>query len=209
MAEPFSIRIFVPDGDPESIQLVDKLNWTGIGIAFPRRKWSDVKSRQEFSSMGIYMLCGYGASLKEIDDDLIDEDRPTIYIGQADVLQSRIDTHYKNKDFWDRCVIFTTTNNILNRAHVNWIEYALIEKAKTSGRCYLDNDVSPKEPRLTEAEKADTKAFLKEILQILPLVNVRVFETINPVATPHATLPSGQSGSNNVGNDTIVVPARK
>ncbi len=209
MPEPFTIRIFVPDGDPESVQVVDKLNWTGVGIAFPRRKWPDVKSRQEFNSMGIYLLCGYGTSFKEVDDDLGEDDLPTIYIGQADVLQSRIGAHYKNKDFWDRCTIFTTTNNSLNRAHVNWIEYALIEKAKTSGRCHLDNDVSPREPRLTEAEKADTKAFLKEILQILPLVNVRVFETINPVATPHATLPDVQTSSSNIENDTIVVPAKK
>ncbi|MGY8817622.1 MAG: GIY-YIG nuclease family protein, partial [Pseudomonadales bacterium] len=125
----------------ESVQVVDKLNWTGVGIAFPRRKWSDVKDRQEFNSMGIYILCGYETSLKEIDDDIIDEGRPTIYIGQADVLQSRIDAHHKKKDFWDRCVIFTTTNNTLNRAHVIWLEYALIDKAKASGRCHLDNDV--------------------------------------------------------------------
>ena len=111
MPEPFTIRIFVPDGDPESVQVVDKLNWTGVGIAFPRRKWPDVKSRQEFSSMGIYLLCGYGTSFKEVDDDLGEDDLPTIYIGQADVLQSRIDAHYKNKDFWDRCTTFTTNIN--------------------------------------------------------------------------------------------------
>ena len=40
-------------------------------------------------------------------------------------------------------------------------------------------------------------------------MNVRVFETINPVATPHATLPDVQPSSSNVENDTIVVPAKK
>ena len=209
MSEPFTIRIYVPDGDPESIQVVDKLNWTGVGLSFPRRKWPEVKNRSEFSSMGIYILSGYDTNFKEADDDLVEDDLSTIYIGQADVLQSRIDAHYKNKDFWDRCTIFTTTNNSLNRAHVHWIEYALIDKAKNSGRCHLDNEVSPKEPRLTAPDKADTKAFLKEILQILPIMNVRVFETINPVATPQAALPSIQSSSKNLDNDTIVVPAKK
>lgn len=26
---PFSIRIFVPDGDPDGLRMVEKSNWTG------------------------------------------------------------------------------------------------------------------------------------------------------------------------------------
>jgi transposase len=32
-ADPFTIRIFVADGDPEGIRLVDRMNWTGVGVA--------------------------------------------------------------------------------------------------------------------------------------------------------------------------------
>ena len=39
MAEPFTIRIFVPDGDPEGVRIIDRMNWTGTGIAFPRGSW--------------------------------------------------------------------------------------------------------------------------------------------------------------------------
>ena len=119
MPEPFTIRIFVPDGDPESVQVIDKLNWTGVGIAFPRRKWPNVKSRQEFNSMGIYLLCGF----KEVDDDLGENDLPTIYIGQADVLQTRIDAHYKNKDFHQ---IFFLRQRHLNKQHLHQILLLLV-----------------------------------------------------------------------------------
>ena len=44
------------------------------------------------------------------------------------------------------------------------------DKAVPSG-----NGNVPQEPALTEAEKADTQGFLKEILKILPLVGLRVF----------------------------------
>ena len=26
--DPFTIRIFVPDGDPEGIRIIDRMNWT-------------------------------------------------------------------------------------------------------------------------------------------------------------------------------------
>jgi|ERR1039457_5307364 hypothetical protein len=67
----------------------------------------------------------------------------------------------------------------------------------------------PQEPGLTEAEKADTQAFLKEIFQILPLVGLRAFEFPKAVATPKTstiTLPQKQPSHQ---PDTIIVPAQK
>ena len=44
-------------------------------------------------------------------------------------------------------------------------------------RCHLDErQRTTGAKNLSEAEKADTQAFLREILQILPLVGLRVFE---------------------------------
>jgi hypothetical protein len=37
--DPFTIRIFEPDGDPEGIKIIDRMNWTGMGISFPLEKW--------------------------------------------------------------------------------------------------------------------------------------------------------------------------
>ena len=45
MPDPFTIRIFVPDGDPEGVRLIDRLNWTGLGVVFPRARWRDVHAR--------------------------------------------------------------------------------------------------------------------------------------------------------------------
>ena len=52
----------------------------------------------------------------------------------------------------------------------------------------LNNGNLPQEPALKEAEKADIQAFLKEIFQILPLVGLRAFEYVKPVATPKASM---------------------
>lgn len=201
MPEAFTIRIYVPDGDPEGVRIIDRLNWTGVGLAFPRVKWKEICKRSEFLNAGVYILVGY----KDEDDDL-----PTIYIGQGDGVKNRIDSHEKNKDFWDWGITFTSTNNGLNRAHITWLEYALVKRANRANRCHLDNGNLPQEPALAESEKADTKAFLKEVLQILPLVGLRAFEVAKAVVSPKATSSDSASTGTKKGiRDTIVVPAKK
>jgi hypothetical protein len=92
---------------------------------------------------------------------------------------------------------------------VTWLEYALIDRANQVKRCHLDNGNVPQEPALTEAEKADIQAFLKEILQILPLVGLRAFEFPKPVAVPKATTADSVSKPHTHKPDTVIVPAQK
>lgn len=198
--DPFTIRIFVPDGDPEGVRIIDRMNWTGLGIVFPRSKWQEVKQRSEFIRTGVYILVGY----KGQDDDL-----PTLYIGQADGVKNRIEFHYQSKDFWDWGIVFVSNSGGLNRAHVTWLEHALVDRATKTKRCHLDNGNIPQEPAFTEAEKADTKGFLKEIFQILPLVGLRAFEFAKPVATPKATTAEAKLEPHSHKLDTVIVPAQK
>lgn len=91
VSDPFTIRIFVPDGNPEGVRIIDRMNWTGLGIAFPRDQWLHIRQRNEFSKTGIYILVGF-----QTEDDL-----PTLYIGQGDGIRNRIEAHFGNKEFWD------------------------------------------------------------------------------------------------------------
>ena len=145
MADPFTIRIFVPDGDAEGVRLIDRMNWTGLGLVFPRAKWPEVRKRPEMLRTGVYVLVGY----KSDEDDL-----PTIYVGQADSVRDRIQSHSKTKDFWHWSVVFVSSGDGLNRAHVTWLEHALLKRATEARRCHLDNGNAPQEPGLSEAEKA-------------------------------------------------------
>jgi hypothetical protein len=197
--DPFTIRIFVPDGDPEGVRIIDRMNWTGRGIVFPREKWGDTRKRPDLAFAGVYILAGY----KEESDDL-----PTVYIGQADGVGNRIESHIQKKDFWSWGAIFVSSGGDLNRAHVTWLEYSLISRAQQFGLCRLDNGNVPQEPALSEAEKADTQAFLKEMLQILPLVGLRMFEASRTVATTKASDLSGDP-SHQGENTVLIVPAQQ
>jgi hypothetical protein len=213
MPDAFQIKIFVPDGDPEGLRIISRMDWAGLGIAFPRSKWLDIRQRPEFSCAGVYILEG----IQEDDSaapiaSIPPPASPTIYIGQGDCVRGRIDTHFQKRDFWSRGIVcVSTTSGLLNRAHVTWLEYALLKQATEMHRCRLANETTPSEPRLSEAEKADTQAFLKPILQILPLVGLRAFEPLAPVATPKTStltppLPTEESSQE---PDTIIVPAQE
>jgi hypothetical protein len=127
------------------------------------------------------------------------------------VIRNRIDSHFQNKDFWDRAIVFTASNSSLNKAHVKWLEYALVNRAVQAKRCILENGTEPQEPALSEAERADTQAFLNEVLQILPLVGLRAFEIPKAVATPQLSSPP-EVASPAVAKgqlDTMIAPAQK
>lgn len=53
---PCSLRIFVPDGKPDGLRVIEKSNWTGIGLVFPRSEFSAAKSREESERTGVYIL---------------------------------------------------------------------------------------------------------------------------------------------------------
>ncbi len=195
MPQPYTIRLFVPDGNPDNLKVIDKMNWTGVGLEISRSAWAAHKSRPELQQAGVYILLGYSEG----------EDLPTIYVGQGDGVYGRIDSHEKKKNFWDRALVFVSSNGGLNRAHITWLEWALIQKATAAGRCKLDNAANPTEPVLTESEKADTREFLNEILSVLPLVEIRLFEKPIKIKAAQDT-EAGISAK--IIQDTVVVPAQ-
>lgn len=194
---PYTIRIFVQDGDPEGIRIVDKMNWTGCCITFPRERWKEVRNQDELRRPGVYVLVGH-------DDEA---DLASVYIGQAEDVSVRLESHEKNKDFWDRAVVFVSSSNALNKAHVTWIECKLIDLAKCYRQCVLLNGTGPQELSLSRSERSDTEAFLREMLSIYPLLGVKAFEKPKVIAVPHEEPSVSRSAKEEP--DTLVVPARE
>ena len=196
MNDPYSIKIHVVTGDPEGFRIIDQMNWTGQGLVFPRTEWPAVRSHEGFGRPGVYVLVGY-----ETDEDELF----TVYIGEGDGIRDRLESHFRNKDFWSWAVAFVSTNNTLNKAHIQWLEFALIERARRINRCKIGNTNTPQEPVLSPADRSDTSSFFKEVLQILPLVGLRVFDELKAVIP--ATVSIVPAAANTDVFDTVVVPA--
>lgn len=91
---------------------------------------------------------------------------------------------------------------------MQWLEYALVQRAREVGQCILDNGNVPQAPALSEHEEADVGGFLEQMLKILPLVNLRAFERVKPVAVPTSETKPEVSKAK-IMADTVVVPAQK
>lgn len=165
-AQGFSVRIFVPAGDPEGLKIVEKSNWTGQGIVFPRSLFPEARKRDELKRTGVYVLWG-PVEFSQL---------PQAYVGEGDSVLSRLDIHAKNKDFWTHGVVFTSKDHNLNKAHVKYIESRLVALASKAKKCELDNANVPQEPLLSEADRVDAEGFLSDILLCLPVVGVSLFE---------------------------------
>jgi hypothetical protein len=163
----YSVRLFMPHGDPDGLRIIDQPNWSGVGVAFPRGAYKDVSKRKEFERTGIYILVGPGPDGGAL---------PSLYIGQSDRIQTRLDSHHKNKDFWEWAVFFVSKDNALNVAAAQYIESRLIERAAAAKRCHLDNGNEPSGPNLGDADAADAEGFLAHMLRVLPLLGISAFE---------------------------------
>src|SRR5690348_12402125 len=104
-ARAFSIRIFLPDGTPDGIKIVEKSNWIGCAIVCPRGAFPDLRARPEFRKTGVYVLIGQTSP----------DDPPTVYVGEGDPVGDRLAQHQKAKDFWTTVVFFTSKDNNLKR----------------------------------------------------------------------------------------------
>ncbi|HWP30896.1 MAG TPA: GIY-YIG nuclease family protein [Fimbriimonadales bacterium] len=165
-SQGFSVRIFMPSGDPEGLRIVEKSNWTGQGIVFPRSLFTEARTRPELKRTGVYVLWGPAES----------GGLPLVYVGEGDVVLPRLEQHFKQKDFWTHAAVFTSKDHNLNKAHVQYLEARLISLASEAKRAELDNATVPQLPALSEADAADAEAFLNDLLLCLPVVGVSLFE---------------------------------
>ncbi|MEV6637759.1 GIY-YIG nuclease family protein [Actinoplanes sp. NPDC051470] len=163
-----SIRIFLIDRTPTGRRLSGLSQWTGGSFDFARSDYNKARTQTELKRTGVYILVGPNEG---------DGKETRIYIGESNVIRVRIDKHHIEKDFWSRAFVFTSNAESLNKAHVLYLEARLLELARAAGVAAIDNDTEPEaEGRLSEPEQADMDAYLNEMLVLLPVLGLSVFE---------------------------------
>src|SRR5216683_446438 len=125
---PFTLRIFVVDGDPDGLRCVERSNWTGKAVVFPRSLYGQIRNRDEFQQTGVYLLIG---PRPEADSEML-------YLGEGDPVRPRLDEHFARKDFWTKAIFFVAPGQ-LNKAYVQYLEAQLVARARSAKRMHLDN----------------------------------------------------------------------
>lgn len=162
-----TIKIFLPYGDPKSVRVAELSNWSGKAIAAPRSEIEKLLLRPEMNKAGIYLLLGIDPS----------DGQDIAYIGEAEVVSSRIKQH-KTKDDWNSIIVFISTNENLTKSHIRYLEGRLIEIGLSVGRYKMTNQKSSG-AHLPESDQHDMEGFLDRIMQLLPILGT---ELVTPVA---------------------------
>lgn len=155
------------DGTPDGLRIVERSNWTGRALMVSRAEYPAIRHRDELGRPGVYLLRGQaergGLGAR-------------IYIGEADTARTRIDNHIRGKDFWDELILFTSKDDMLNKAHIRYLESRLVELATDANQAELENNNAPQRPALSEPERDDAESFLENMLLIYPVLGVTAFE---------------------------------
>lgn len=177
-----SIRLFLVNGTPRGLMTAEIVNWTGQITSAPREDLGELVKRADAQRTGIYLLLG---------DDPESPGNTRAYIGEADVVSSRLQYHARaeikgGKDFWERALILTSKDANLTKAHARYLEARLISMARDARRVNLENGTAPEPPRLPEADISDMEDYIRQANIVLPILGVDVFRPTRPPALPHS-----------------------
>ena len=164
-----TIRIYLADGTPTGIRYAELVNWTGQALVCPRGRIGELAKWEEAQRPGVYFLVG--------DDE--SESRSVVYVGEAENVLLRLQTHLKNKDFWSRVVLFTSKDENVNKSHVRFLEARLVEMANKAGRVRLENGNAPQLPTLPRPDRDAMEDFLDRLRVLLGALG---FPILQPVA---------------------------
>lgn len=183
-----SIRLFLVDGTPGGLVTAEIMNWTGHVLAGPRSDLAALLRREEAHRTGVYLLIG---------DDPDRLGGLQIYIGEGDDIGARLSSHSREKDFWQRCLIVTSKDTNLTKAHARYLEARLIDWAHSAQRSHVTNVTAPAPIALPEADVSDMESFLSQVEIVLPVLGLNVLRSaprpasaVVANAAPSAVVPA-------------------
>lgn len=188
-----TIRIYLDDGSTAGIRHAEIVNWTGQAISAARIQVKSLSAWDESKKPGVYFLFG------------VDEcsGNPAVYIGEAENVLDRLQSHIANKDFWNEVVFFTSKDENLTKSHVKYLESRLIQYAKQAERYSVLNGNEPQLPVLPRGDRDAMEEFLSNIRILLGVIGHKTLEVL-------ANHETSQSGSESAGNDSdVMLPERK
>ncbi len=160
MAKAKTINLLLEDGSLDGLITIADSQWnSGELYSVPRERAESILSSEAVKKFGVYMLLS----------------QKMVYVGQASDLSRRIKQHIVGKDWWERVIVLTTTDDSLNRSDIDYLESVLIKKANDNNRLDTDNKNKGNKIKVTKFRKVELEQYLEEALFLMQLIGVDVF----------------------------------
>lgn len=177
-----TIQIFLPTGEPRGIRMAELTTRIVQAYLVPRSDLHEAKRQPELDQMAVYFLFG------ESDQ----EAKPLVHIGKTEDLKARLEFHDKTKSFWRTAVLGISKTQSFTQAHIRYLEWYCVQKAREAGRFRLENENNPGKPFVTDAMEADILDSFETLKILMAALGFPVFEPLVPEATDKTFSLSGK-----------------
>ncbi|MCE0495934.1 GIY-YIG nuclease family protein [Vibrio salinus] len=163
-----SMRIFFADGSPTGLRQVEVGNWSGLALACPRVRFSEISDWPESQRPGVYFLLEKPSG----------EEGNQVYIGESENVLKRLASHDRDRDFWNEVIIFTSKDENLTKAHIKYLEARLIELTQSADRYTLENGNNATKSSLPRADMSDMEGYIDFIKLVLGSLGHKLLEPV-------------------------------
>lgn len=182
-----SIRIYLKDGEVTGLKEGEVVNHTIQCISCPRYRIAELATNIMCKRPGVYVLFGQDEETNE----------PKVYIGEAENVYDRLQSHVANKDFWNEVVIIVSKDENLTKSHVRYLESRLIQISNSTNRYKIDNYNQTQLSSLPPADRDAMEEFLTYIKLLLGVFGHKLLEeklaTVNRASEGPTIIPLSKS----------------
>lgn len=163
-----TIQMYIFDGNPNGRIMCELSNWNGRVYKISRNELLQFSQREDAQNTGVYFLFGKD-----------DENNDTVYIGEAEKMIVRLKQHLKDSEYWNDCIAVISKDNLLNKAHVKYLENAFYMLAQKSGRYNILNSTVPTCSSVSEYDEAMLQEFISNAKLLVNTLGYKAFDTID------------------------------
>lgn len=167
MAFSKTIQMYIFDGNPNGRIMCELSNWNGRVYKISRNELQEFSKRDDSENTGVYFLIGKD-----------DNDQDTVYIGEAEKMVTRLKQHLKDTDYWSDCVAVISKDNLLNKAHVKYLENKFYLLAKEADRYIVVNNNVPTCSSISEYDEAMLQEFISNAKLLVNSLGYKTFDTL-------------------------------
>lgn len=174
MAFSKTIQMFIFDGNPNGRIMCELSNWNGRVYKISRNELAEFSKREDSDNTGVYFLIGK-------DENNID----TLYIGEAEKILQRLKQHLTDKEYWNDCIVVISKDNLLNKAHVKYLENEFYILAKNAERATIINNTVPTRSSISEYDEAMLQEFISNAKLLVNALGYKFFDSIEDSSLKH------------------------
>jgi predicted GIY-YIG superfamily endonuclease len=167
LLRPQTIQIFLPNGVPHGIRVAELTTRIVQVVEVPRVSLDEFLAMPDIDRVAVYLLYGEDESARQ-----------KVYIGQTSNLTNRLNSHQKEKDFWERALVIQSKTNSLTQTHALYLEWLCLQEAKKANRYQTENGNKGSKPHTPAPLQADCDEIFDTAKVLLATLGYSVFDPV-------------------------------